>query len=57
MRASEIARSIEADLPDMEAMKAVIPDLKENVENSISAIQNIQNELATLESRGGRTAA
>ncbi len=56
IRASEIARTMEAELPDLEAVKAVMPALKDSVENAATAIQQVQDELAAG-NRSGRSAA
>ncbi len=56
VRASEIARIMEAELPDLEAFKAAIPALKDSVENAAAQIQQIQDELAAGK-HSGRSAA
>jgi HPt (histidine-containing phosphotransfer) domain-containing protein len=56
VRASEIARSIEVDLADIEAVKAVLGELSHCVTEAAAAIYAIQTELAAQD-QSGRSAA
>jgi len=57
IRASELARIIEAELPDLEAVKAALPELTSSVEGAAASIQGIQDEMGASGSRSGRSAA
>ena len=57
IRASEIARAIEIDMPDLEAVKSVVGELKDCVEQAVTHIQDIQNQMSTPGPRSGKSAA
>ncbi len=57
LRASEIAGMIEADLPDLEAVKTALADLKASVDSATTAIQRIQGQMSGSGARAGRSAA
>ncbi len=52
LRASEIARRIEAEMPDLETVKAIIPELKDSVEAAGASIQAIQENLSSQPESG-----
>ncbi len=56
VRASEIARAIEIELADADAVKAVLGDLSRCVGDAAAAIRAIQGELAAVD-QSGRSAA
>lgn len=56
VRASEIARAIELELADIDAVKAAIGDLRTSVTEAALAIRIVQSELA-VEGQSGRSAA
>jgi signal transduction histidine kinase/FixJ family two-component response regulator len=45
LKASEIARSIEAELPDLEAMRTVLADLRMALDQGAAAISSIHDQL------------
>ena len=61
VRASEIARAIEVELTDADAVKAVLDELKRSVASAAQAIRAVQHELANEgqsgEGQSGRSAA
>lgn len=57
LRAGEIARMIEDDLPDLEAVKTALADLKVSVESAATEIQRIQSGMSASGARSGRSAA
>ena len=57
IRASEIARAIEEELPDLEAVKNILPELKDCVGQAAARIQDIQSQMSASGTRPGQTAA
>ena len=57
LKAGELARMIEAEMPDLETIKAALPELEKNLTAAAGEIQLIHAEMADAGPRAGRTAA
>jgi len=57
IRASEIARAIEVDMPDLEAAKSILDELRDCVARAMADIEEIRSQMATGGPRPGKSAA
>lgn len=57
LKAGELARMVEAEMPDLKTIRAALPELKENIDAAAAEIERIHAEMVEAGTRPWRSAA